>query len=168
MKNEHHIESYNCEDFFYIHGFSFNGYWVAKDFRRIYGLDNEDLSEDDKQQLETKLLYYLDKNNDGIVTLNEFKEFINEGNVLPDLGFQGHHEDFETEVSFFDIHYIEVHYKDFKDGQSDWSYSECIEHFKKHREMFYKENLLLDQERKAFNTMNDINIIIIPEKYLRR
>ncbi|KAG5519419.1 hypothetical protein PMAC_002046 [Pneumocystis sp. 'macacae'] len=83
MKNEHHIESYNCDDFFYIHGFSFNGYWVAKDFRRIYGLDNENLSEDYKQQVETKLLYYLDKNNDGIVTLNEFKTFINEGNVLP-------------------------------------------------------------------------------------
>ncbi|KAG4305071.1 hypothetical protein PORY_001241 [Pneumocystis oryctolagi] len=165
MKNEHHIESYNYEDFFYLHGFSYNGYWVLKDFRRIYGLDNENLPENDKIELETKLLYYFDKNNDGIVTFDEFKAFFNQGNTLPDLGFQGHHEDFETE---FYIHHIETYHKDSKDGQLDWNYPEGVEHFKKHREMVHKDILLLEKRIKEFNVMNDINIIIIPRKYIKR
>ncbi|KAG5438541.1 hypothetical protein PCANB_002645 [Pneumocystis canis] len=149
MKNEHHIESYNYDDFFYLHGFSFNGYWVARDFRRIYGLDNENLSEDDKVQLETKLLYSFDKNNDGIITLDEFKTFINEGNSLPDLGFQGHHEDFETE---FDIHYIQINHEKSEDDQLDWNHPEYIEHFRKHNELFLKKNVLLDEE------LSDLNV----------
>ncbi|KAG5439631.1 hypothetical protein PCK2_000765 [Pneumocystis canis] len=130
----------------------------------MYGLDNENLSEDDKIQLEKKLFNFFDKNNDGIITLDEFKAFIIEENSLPDLGFKGHHEDFETE---FDIHYMEVNHENSQNNQWDWNDSEYIEHFKKHNEIFFK-NALLDKESGDFDTINDLNIIIIPKKYLKK
>ncbi|EMR11157.1 hypothetical protein PNEG_00753 [Pneumocystis murina B123] len=162
MKNEHDTESYDLDTFFYLHDFNFNGHWNAKDFRRIYGLDNEDLTEKEKIYLEKKLLSYIDKNEDGIVTLDEFKEFIYEGNMLPDLGFDGHHEDFETE---FNIHHIEVYHRNLNDN---WKHFEDIEHLKKHNEILYKEKEILEEKLRNFYAMKNINIIIIPKKYLKK
>lgn len=71
------------DSFFYLHDFNFNGYWNEEDFRQIYGLDSEDLSENEKIYLGKKLMSSIDKNKDGVVTLKEFKDFIYEGNMLP-------------------------------------------------------------------------------------
>ncbi|KTW28837.1 hypothetical protein T552_01466 [Pneumocystis carinii B80] len=142
MKNEHKIESYDLEMFFYLHDINFDGYWNAKDFRYIYGLDNEDLTEKQKIYLEEEVLSYVDKDGDGIVTLEEFKKFINEGNKLPglDMGYDGHHEDFETE---FNIHHIEVHHTS---SNENLRHYEDIEHFKKHNEILYKQKKMMKKK----------------------
>jgi Ca2+-binding EF-hand superfamily protein len=103
-----------------------------------------------------QLLQLLDHDNNGIVSRNEFVDFISNGGTLPDLGTgPGHHGDDEYE---YEIHHWEK-YHDENTRLEDLTHPEDIEHFKKHDQMEEAEERLEKLDRMAIVQEN------IPAKF---
>jgi hypothetical protein len=128
---------------------------------RTYGLmdpSNRDMSHDKKLEVLQHLMGLLDKDHDGEVSGKEFKEFIDGGETLPDLGTgPGHHGDDEYE---YEIHHWEK-YHDENTKLEDLTHPEDIEHFKHHEE--------LEKAQEAQEAMDKKSIIEenIPAKFRR-
>ncbi|KAG6010881.1 hypothetical protein E4U21_002550 [Claviceps maximensis] len=139
MAEEHHIDAWDAGSFFALHDYNSDGLWQGDEIMRTYGLmdpSNKDLSTEKKQQVLPQILRLLDANHDGVVTHDEFIDFLSRGETLPDLGTgPGHHGDDEYE---YEIHHWEK-YHDENTKLEDLTHPEDIAHFKHHEEMERRE-----------------------------
>lgn len=144
MAEEHHIDSWDAGAFFALHDYNSDGDWQGEEIMRTYGLmdpSNKDMSQDKKLNVLQHLMGLLDTNHDGVVSHDEFTDFISHGGTLPDLGTgPGHHGDDEYE---YEIHHW-AKYHDENTKLEDLTHPEDIEHFKHHEEM---ERLAEEQEK---------------------
>lgn len=135
--------------FFRIHDLDRTGFWTSDDVTSIYGVkDNKeqdafketDVPAETVARILSQVMTLLDKDGDGRISRDEWVQFKTDGGQLPDFGFEGHHEDEETE---FDIHHVEIYHSDpDDDDESKWNHPEDIEHFRKHDEKYHgKQNI---------------------------
>ncbi|KAI8634460.1 putative secretory pathway protein Ssp120 [Xylariaceae sp. FL1651] len=161
MAEEHHISDFDPSSFFTLHDFNGNGRWEVDEMLRTYGLmdeSNKDVPIAVQDEHRRRLLQLLDRNNDGIVSHDEFIAFISGGGTLPDLGTgPGHHGDDEYE---YEIHHWEK-YHDENTRLEDLTHPEDIEHFRKHEQMEDAEERLEALDRMAIVPEN------IPSKFRR-
>lgn len=148
MHTEHHIDSFDLESFFKLHDLDMNGYWDELEIQAVYGLHHHSLKDKMRkgaqvdaraQNIVSKVLEALDKNQDGRISLEEFLAGGTEG--LPSFeGYKdlGHHYDEESE---YFLHHEEL-YHSTPETQTDESYThpEDIEHFQHHAEIEDEED----------------------------
>lgn len=117
------------------------------------------MSEDKKQQAIREVFALLDPGKTGVITRDDWMQFIASGSRLPDLGFgPGHHGDIEYE---YEIHHFEqFHGEDAK--EEDLNHPEDIEHFRQHDQQEDAEDRLEQLERLPIVETN------IPQKFLRQ
>ncbi|KAI1269855.1 putative secretory pathway protein Ssp120 [Xylariaceae sp. FL1019] len=161
MAEEHHMTDFDASSFFTLHDYNGNGRWEPDEILRTYGLmdeSNKDVPYAKRQELQKQIMQLLDRNNDGLVSRDEFMGLISGGGTLPDLGTgPGHHGDDEYE---YEIHHWEK-YHDENTKLEDLTHPEDIEHFRKHEEMEDAEERLEQLERMMIVAAN------IPSKFRR-
>ncbi|OAQ61009.1 EF-Hand 1, calcium-binding site [Pochonia chlamydosporia 170] len=162
MAEEHHIDSWDAGAFFALHDYNSDGAWQGEEIMRTYGLmdpSNKDMSHDKKLDVLQHLMGLLDTDHDGEVSGREFKQFIDRGNTLPDMGTgPGHHGDDEYE---YEIHHWEK-YHDENTKLEDLTHPEDIEHFKHHEAMELAEEAQAAMDKKSIIEEN------IPAKFRRQ
>jgi len=140
MAAEHHIDAFDLNSFFSLHDLDSNGFLDASEIEAIYGVHHTDSQKKSANEeahaakariIVAEVLKRMDKNGDGILTMEEFSAAGFSG--LPDfssLGAEGHHYDEESE---FFLHHEEV-YHSTPETQTDEAYNhaEDIEHFEHH------------------------------------
>lgn len=101
MASEHHINGFDLVSFFKLHDLDRDNLLTAPEIEAIYGLHHYEStgnSVSDKEhdikvnQVVNRVLESLDDNNDGVITLREFKNGGDNGlPSFPELGGLGHH-----------------------------------------------------------------------------
>ncbi|KAI1337346.1 hypothetical protein F5Y15DRAFT_159347 [Xylariaceae sp. FL0016] len=161
MAEEHHISDFDASSFFTLHDYDADGRWEPEEMLRTYGLfddSNRDLAPARRDEIRRHLLSLLDRNNDGLVSRDEFVAFIGAGRTLPDMNTgPGHHGDDEYE---YEIHHWEK-YHDENTKLEDLTHPEDIEHFRKHD--------LMDEAEERLEMLNQMPIVAenIPRKFRR-
>lgn len=182
MKEEHDIDSADPESFFKIHDFRKASSLNREDILRIYGLlrdevigdgdgmgshdESEGISPELKDQVVSKILYLMDSDKDGEVSLEEFLKYSKNGeNEFPDVGVGiGHHLNFEEEYE--QHHWNKFHAKD--DPEVKNVHLEDIEHELLHHEHEIEHgNELLDVATTDKDGINQILLENVPYKYKR-
>lgn len=160
---EHHIDTFDAGAFFALHDYNSDGEWHGDEVMRTYGLmddSNKDMTQDQRLEVLQKIMGLLDTNHDGVVTHDEFTEYIAQGGTMPDLGTgPGHHGDDEYE---YEIH----HWEKFHDENTkleDLTHPEDIEHFKHHEELERRE-----EEQEAMDQRKGVIEENIPAKFRRQ
>ncbi|GBE77520.1 hypothetical protein BKA93DRAFT_732448 [Sparassis latifolia] len=147
MASEHHIDSFDTESFFHLHDLNRDGVLDKEEIEAIYGVHHVYSQKKSKDEVEHQkkadhivntVLRLIDKNGDGKITLEEFKQVGLEG--LPNfdaLGAEGHHYDVESE---FFLHH-EEQFHSLPETQTDDAYShpEDLEHFAAHDQIEREE-----------------------------
>ncbi|TIA71934.1 hypothetical protein E3P89_01930 [Wallemia ichthyophaga] len=140
MASEHHINGFDLVSFFKLHDLDRDNLLTAPEIEAIYGLHHYEStgnSVSDKEhdikvnQVVNRVLESLDDNNDGVITLREFKNGGDNGlPSFPELGGLGHHYDEESE---YFIHHEEKYHAT-PETQTDESYNhpEDLKHFAHH------------------------------------
>jgi hypothetical protein len=109
------------------------------------------VTEESRQKAMDQVFAIYDPARNGIIEMEAFVNFYNEGKKLPDFNWgPGHHGDMEYE---YEIHE--------DDTEEDLTHPEDIEHFKKHREA---EALQLKLEKLEQMSIVEANI---PAKFFR-
>jgi hypothetical protein len=105
---EHHISDFDASSFFAIHDYDNTGFWDRKDIHKTYGLADvsaKGISQEKQDEVVNKVLDLMDTDKDGLVSREEFVDFIGAGKTLPDFDLgPGHHGDIEFE---YEIHHWE-------------------------------------------------------------
>lgn len=183
MREEHSLDHYDADTFFNLHDLQSRGQWGRNDILYLYGLmrdlivgdgsgmgehtshDHEMITDELKDYVVEQITKLVDPNSDGIVTIEEWRTFINNGGVLPDFGYgQGHHLDFEKEYE--EHHWKKYHSQD--DPDVLIKHKEDIMH-----EMLHHEHDIEETHDKAENRkftkqfLSDIKMHNLPAKYLR-
>lgn len=182
MIEEHGLDVYDADTIFKLHDLSDNGEWSHRDVLNLYGLlrelivgdgsgmgehdhSHEQFTQQDKDKVISTVFGMIDSNKDGIISLQEFKDFKQLGNSLPDLGYgQGHHLDFESEYE--EHHWLKYHQNE--DPDVLIKHKEDIEHELLHHEheidLSHDDNLQL---RQTFNHhLSNIRLYNLAPKYL--
>lgn len=158
---EHHVENWDAGSFFTLHDYNSDGLWQGEEILRTYGLydeSNKDVSHTKREELLSTLMKLMDRNDDDIISKDEWLAYIKEGKTLPDLGTgPGHHGDDEYE---YEIHHWEK-YHDENTKLEDLTHPEDIEHFKKHEEMEDAQDRLDAMAKQSIIEEN------IPQKFRR-
>jgi len=106
---EHHIQYFDPGAFFSFHDFDNNGQWDGNEIQKFYGLEDpsaKDVSYETRHEVVDKIMELMDKNDDGLVSHDEWMNFSKTGQQLPDFGLgPGHHWDMETE---YEIHHVRI------------------------------------------------------------
>lgn len=93
--------------FFTLHDFDDNGQWDGAEIQKFYGLEDEsakDVTYEKRHEVVDKIMELMDHNDDGMVSKDEWLNFSESGQQLPDFGLgPGHHWDMETE---YEIHHV--------------------------------------------------------------
>lgn len=127
MREEHALDEFDSVSFFTLHDLDGSGTWTPNDVLNLYGLLNEkfvgdgdgmgehkdsrELPQETKELVLKTVLDLVDYNKDGIISQDEWKQFSDAGNVLPDFGLgSGHHGDYEYEYEVH--HWLKYHAKD--------------------------------------------------------
>lgn len=155
------MDSFDALSFFTLHDFDSDGVWEREEMQRMYGLmdaSNKDVSSERREEIYHELLRLLDSNSDGLVSRDEFANFILDGKQLPDMNTgPGHHGDDEYE---YEVHHWNKYHNE-ETTLEDLTHPEDIEHFKKHEEM--------EEAEERQQAMDKLSIIEanIPAKFLR-
>ncbi|KAL6892351.1 hypothetical protein GGI43DRAFT_413820 [Trichoderma evansii] len=161
MAEEHHVDGWDAASFFTLHDYDSDGYWKGEELLRTYGLmddSNRKVSWERRDDILRQLLDLMDQNRDGVVSRDEWLDYIAQGKTLPDMGTgPGHHGDDEYE---YEIHHWEK-YHDENSKLEDLNHPEDIEHFRKHEQMEEEEEKLEKMDQMAIIEEN------IPKKFLR-
>ncbi|KAH7320973.1 putative calcium ion binding protein [Stachybotrys elegans] len=161
MAEEHHMAYWDNDSFFALHDYNSDGNWQRDEIMRTYGLrdeSNKNMAQTEKDRIINHLINIMDLNGDGVVSRNEWTDFVSEGKTLPDMGTgPGHHGDDEYE---YEIHHWEK-YHDENTKIEDLTHPEDIEHFKKHEQMEEEEERLEAMDHKSIIEEN------IPKKFRR-
>lgn len=119
---------------------------------------NRKVSWERRDDILRQLLNLMDPNGDGVISRDEWTDYISQGKTLPDMGTgPGHHGDDEYE---YEIHHWEK-YHDENSKLEDLNHPEDIEHFRKHEQMEEEEEKLEKMDQMAIIEEN------IPKKFLR-
>lgn len=128
MKSEHGFDNFDALSFFKLHDADRSETWTRDDILNLYGLQNKNIQVGDgtgmgtmdetkeitqevKDNVVNKVLALIDKNRDGVISLDEWRIFTANGGELPDFGLgPGHHGDYEYEYEVH--HWKEYHMKD--------------------------------------------------------
>ncbi|EDK36878.2 hypothetical protein PGUG_00976 [Meyerozyma guilliermondii ATCC 6260] len=181
MLEEHKMDSYDSESFFTIHALKNQQEWTPSDILNLYGLlresvvgdgsgmgrhshDQEGITKEAKDHVVSEILRLVDSNNDGKITLDEWKKFTENGGELPDFGYgQGHHLDFESEYE--EHHWKEFHMND--DPDIKIKHKEDIEHELLHHEHEMEETHNANPELRETtrNFLSQIRLDNVPQKY---
>ena len=155
------MDNFDALSFFTLHDFDSDGYWEKEEVQRMYGLmdvTNKDVSYERREEMHRELLRELDTDNNGLISRDEFADYIIKGKTLPDMGFgPGHHGDDEWE---YEVHHWNKYHND-DTKLEDLTHPEDIEHFKKHEEMEDAED-----RQEAMDKLSIIEANI-PAKFLR-
>lgn len=182
MKLEHDLDEYDALTFFTLHDLNDKGYMDSKDILSLYGLlrdevvgkgdgmgthdDSEQISEQTKKEVVTKILALLDANSDDRITKEEYLAYSKKGGEFPDMNVGvGHSQDFEKE---YEIHHWNKYHRD-QDPDIKIIHKEDVEH-----ELLHHEHDIEDIDAKGQRTFQkeDLEKMIvlknIPIKYLRK
>lgn len=124
MKEEHGIADFDAHSFFTLHDNDNSKTWTRTDILNLYGLlkpsevgdgtgggevgESHEYTNDLKDKVYNEVMKLLDTNNDGVVSIDEWREFCSRGEVLPDFGLgPGHHGDYEFE---YEVHHWREHH----------------------------------------------------------
>ncbi|KAI1794035.1 precursor to secretory protein Ssp120 [Ganoderma leucocontextum] len=143
MASEHHIDTFDVPSFFQLHDLNRDGRWDKEEIEAVYGVHHVYSQKKSKDEIEHQgkaefivktVLKRLDKNGDGVITVDELETVGLDG--LPNfdvLGVEGHHYDVESE---FFLHH-EEQYHSTPETQTDESYNhpEDLEHFAHHEKI---------------------------------
>ncbi|ANB15852.1 Ssp120p [Sugiyamaella lignohabitans] len=141
MKEEHGFDQFDALSFFTLHDSDGSKTWTSNDILNLYGLLNdkvvgdgtgmgkheetENIPQSTKDHVLKTVLGMIDTDNDGIISLEEWRIFTERGGELPDFGLgPGHHGDYEYEYEVH--HWLEHHAKDDPDVKN--VHPEDIEH----------------------------------------
>ncbi|KAG2734892.1 hypothetical protein G9P44_002898 [Scheffersomyces stipitis] len=183
MLEEHGLNTYDADSFFRLHDLQAKNSWSRSDILNLYGLlrehvvgdgsgmgehdhNKEVISDEAKEHVVKSILKLLDADQDGEVSIQEWRDFTHNGGQLPDFGYgQGHHLDFESE-------YEEHHWKKYH-AQNDpdvlIKHKEDIEHELLHHEHEIEESHMDHPElRKITDNFNsNIRLENLAFKYRR-
>lgn len=188
MREEHGIDDFDPLSFFTLHDLDGSGTWTPNDVLNLYGLlndkivgdgtgmgehkDTADIPKATKEIVLKSVLGLVDYNKDGIISQDEWKQFSDSGNVLPDFGLgPGHHGDYEYEYEVH--HWLKYHAEN--DPDVKIVHQEDIDHEKLYHAHEHQDepDSHVDQEPEvkvvvvrplAFGAINERNI---PQKYLQ-
>ncbi|QPG73212.1 hypothetical protein FOA43_000519 [Brettanomyces nanus] len=141
MKVEHDLDDADSESVFKLHDSKNANKLSAYDILRMYGLARDEIvgegngmgSHDDteivgkelKEKVIKEVMKLMDKDNDGAVSLEEWKEFSGKGGEFPDFGIgSGHEYDFEEE---YEKHHWNKYHSE-NDPDVKVQHAEDIEH----------------------------------------
>lgn len=119
MKIEHGYDDFDPKAFFLEHDVDNSRYWTKEDIIRLYGLQKDTIvgdgtgmgtdeetvaiTDDDRERVYQGVLALLDTNEDGKVSMDEWRKFCEDQKTLPDFGYgTGHHGDYEYE---YEVHH---------------------------------------------------------------
>nr|VWO94406.1 EF-hand domain-containing protein [Ganoderma boninense] len=143
MATEHHIDTFDVPSFFQLHDLNRDGHWDQEEIEAVYGVHHVYSQKKSKDEVEHKekaefvvktVLKRLDKNGDGVITLDELEAVGLEG--LPDfevMGVEGHHYDVESE--FFLHHEEQFHSTPETQTDEAYTHPEDLEHFAHHEKI---------------------------------
>jgi hypothetical protein len=143
MKQEHGFEDWDALSFFTLHDSDGSRTWTRDDILFLYGLQkdkvvgdgtgmgqyeaSQDITDEIRDKVVRTVLDMVDTDNDGIISIDEWKSFMARGGELPDFGLgPGHHGDYEYEYEIH--HWLEHHAKD--DPEVKNVHPEDVEHEK--------------------------------------
>jgi hypothetical protein len=141
MKEEHRIDEFDAYSFFTIHDLDGSKTWAKSDILNLYGLMKDEvvgdgtgmgkhessvpITQEVKDNVLKTVLDMIDSDQDGIISLEEWRVFTEKGGELPDFGLgPGHHGDYEYE---YEIHHWLEHHAD-QDPNVEHQHPEDIEH----------------------------------------
>ncbi|VEU22239.1 DEKNAAC103238 [Brettanomyces naardenensis] len=175
MKVEHDLDDADVESIFKLHDTRNVNKLSAYDILRMYGLARDEVvgegngmgSHDNteivgkelKEKVIKQVLALMDKNHDGEISLEEWKEYSGNGGEFPDFGLgSGHEYDFEEEYEKH--HWLKYHSED--DPDVKVQHAEDIEHELLHH--FHE----IEHEAKAnvYNVRAPIRIEKIPARFI--
>ena len=153
MKEEHGIADFDAHSFFILHDNDNSKTWSRTDILNLYGLlkdseigdgsgggskeESQEIGDKLKDHVYQEVLRLLDTNGDGIVSIDEWREFCEKGHELPDFGLgPGHHGDYEYEYEVH--HWKEFHAKD--DPEVKIRHPEDEEHDRLYHQMEYGDD----------------------------
>lgn len=161
LLEEHHLDSWDEGSFFALHDYNSDSQWSGDEILRTYGLmdeSNKNVPQSRREEIVQQVLELIDTDEDGFISRDEWQQYMQGGNTLPDMGTgPGHHGDDEYE---YEIHHWEK-YHDENTKLEDLTHPEDIEHFRKHEEM--------ERQQEKLEQMEQMDIIVdnIPLKFRR-
>lgn len=119
MKVEHGVDQFDALSFFKLHDGDDSRTWTRDDILNLYGLLKEtrvgdgtgmgsneqtvEIDEKTKEHVYNTILEMLDQDHDGVISIDEWRRFCEDGKVLPNFGLgTGHHGDYEYE---YEVHH---------------------------------------------------------------
>ncbi|KAK9471156.1 uncharacterized protein V1510DRAFT_404428 [Dipodascopsis tothii] len=136
MKEEHNIETFDPTSFFSLHDSDGSQTWTKQDVLNLYGLLHSmdptgerktPIDEDTRERVVSRIMGLIDEDGDGVISLDEWRNFNARGGELPDFGLgPGHHGDVEYEYEIH--HWLKYHAED--DSDESLTHPEDIEHEK--------------------------------------
>lgn len=174
MKIEHGIEDFDAYSFFTLHDNDGSKTWSREDILNLYGLlkdeqvgdgsgtgeGEQQITKATKDNVVNKILELLDTDGDGIVSLDEWRVFCQDGKVLPDFGLgTGHHGDYEHE---YEVHHWNKYHRD-NDPDVQVVHPEDEEH-----ERLYHAHEHGDTESDHTEDGSFARISRIPKKFLKQ
>lgn len=141
MKLEHGFDDFDALSFFLQHDVDNTKEWDRSDIIRLYGLqkdtvvgdgagtgsntETKTITEDIREQVYQDVLKLMDTDDNGKVSMQEWRKFLEAGGELPDFGFgTGHHGDYEYE---YEVHHWKQYHQD-SDPDVKVTHPEDIEH----------------------------------------
>ncbi|ODV96328.1 hypothetical protein PACTADRAFT_49691 [Pachysolen tannophilus NRRL Y-2460] len=184
MQSEHGLDEYDSNSVFKLHDLRNKNSLNSDDILKLYGLyrdevvgsgngmgshdNSEGISENLKKDVISKILYLMDTNNDGEVSLEEWQQYSKDGKEFPDMNVGvGHHLSFEEEYE--QHHWNKYHAKD--DPDVNTVHREDIEHELLHHEHELEHGHNEDGETGKIQipnndkTYNQIHLENIPFKF---
>ncbi|CDK24631.1 unnamed protein product [Kuraishia capsulata CBS 1993] len=183
MKSEHGIDQHDPESVFKLHDTRNVNSLSGNDILRMYGLMREEvvgkgdgmgshdrsegIKEGTKERILSTVMGLIDKNNDGEISFEEWKEFSAAGGELPDMGVGvGHELGFEGEYERH--HWLEHHAEN--DPEVYIQHPEDIEHELLHHEHEVEHEAEHEQEHEGVaqtkTTKSQIILANIPKRFL--
>lgn len=141
MKQEHGFQDWDALSFFTLHDSDGSRTWTRDDILFLYGLQKDrvvgdgtgmgryeaskEITDEIRDNVVRTVLDLLDTDNDGVVSIDEWRVFMDRNGELPDFGLgPGHHGDYEYEYEIH--HWLEHHAQDDPDVKN--VHPEDIEH----------------------------------------
>lgn len=177
MKVEHDLDDADPEAVFKLHDTRNANRLCAYDILRMYGLARDEVvgegngmgSHDNteiigrqlKEKVVNKVMDLIDTNNDGEISLDEWKRYSSEGGEFPDFGLgSGHEYDFEDEYEKH--HWIKYHSQN--DPDVNVQHAEDVEH-----ELLHHFHEIEHEQIKKGEVVNSpILLDHVPAKFLAR
>lgn len=154
MKLEHGADSFEPKAFFLQHDSDNTRTWTRDDVLFLYGLQNKNeivgdgsgmgtkeqskgVDEATKDKVWNKILELMDTDKNGIIDMDEWRNFVQDGGELPDFGLgPGHHGDYEYE---YEVHHWQQYHAE-SDPDVKIVHPEDVEHERLYHQYEHNDN----------------------------